>query len=436
MHGITRMVPINLGLTDITSRTTRFTMFAGSDVGAGLDQRQTRNKTKTNMFGFGFEDGEKVSIGCSQKGRVWSYLVANDISEWVNWCERIGQKLLNNSINLDDIYGSLVRPQQLDVRPPFVPLAVEWPLYFMLESDRICIRTSLGDIPLYDVSLDVTTHTNSGPLKFNVVIPEGAFEYEIIIRDEKTAYRAVGTDVNLVKGQTVKPLSEWLNARPLRIIFEGDRIVEDDFLFEYNSDVPPYEPDNIETWDWSGVDLRKESQHLTKDSDSIQRRVIERLLAEGDQWDVIIDDDGSGEAADVVAIKVEDDRLIVYLYHCKFSGADTPGARIDDFYAVCGQAQKSVFWRDHPEKLIPHLIERAKVRDQRQQASRFEKGDFRDLSRIGWREAQMRKDFKVFVVQPGLSKAQVTPAILQVLGATSLYLRTTLNVGLEVIASM
>ncbi len=435
MHGINRMVPINLGLTDITSRTTRFTMFAGSDVGSGLDQSTTRNKTKTNMFGFGYEDGEKVSIGCSQKGRVWSYLAANDIGDWIKWCDHVGKKLTDDSINLDDIYGALVRPQPLTGRPPFVPLAVEWSLFFMLQSENIVIRTSGGEVPLYDVSLEVTTHTNSGPLKFNVVTPTGSHEYEILINDEKTSYRALGTDIMLVKGQVEKPLSEWLNARPVRIIFEGDRIVEEDFLFEYNSDIPPYDADAIQAWDWTGINLRKESQKLTKRADSIQRRVIERLLADGQDWDIIFDDDGSGEAADVVAIKVESDRLIVHLYHCKFSGEDTAGARIDDFYAVCGQAQKSVFWRDHPELLIPHLIERAKKRDQNNQTSRFEKGDFRDLSRIGWREAQMQKDYKVFVVQPGLSKAQVTTPILNVLGATSLYLRTTLNVGLDVIAS-
>lgn len=434
MHQITRMVPINLGLTDITSRTTRFTMFAGSDVGAGLDQSQTRNKTKTNMFGFGYENGEKVSIGCSQKGRVWSYLAANDIGEWIAWCNHVGTKLTDDSINLDDIYGSLVRPQPLMVRPPFVPLAVEWPLYFLLESDHIILRTSGGQVPLHDVSLEVTTHTNSGPLKFNVVTPTSTYEYEIVFSDEKTAYRAVGTDVVLAKGQTEKPLSDWLNARPVKIIFEGDRIVEDDFLFEYNSEVPPFDADNIEAWDWSGVDIRKESQKLTKRADSIQRRVIEKLL-EDDDWDIIYDDDGSGEAADVVAIKVRDDKLIVRLYHCKFSGESIAGARIDDFYAVCGQAQKSVFWREHPDKLIPHLIQRAKIRDQKNQTSRFERGDYRDLSRIGWREAQMDKDFKAIIVQPGLAKSQVSPAILQVLGASSLFLKTTLNVELQVISS-
>lgn len=435
MHGISRMVPINLGLSDITSRTTRFTMFAGSDVGAGLDQSQARNKTKTNIFGFGYEDGEKVSIGCSQKGRVWSYLVANDIGEWVKWCKHVGKKLIDDTINLDTIYGSFVRPQPLNARPPYVPLAVEFPLYFMLEAERISLRTASGDIPFYDVSLEVKNHNKTGPLKFNVVTPTETYEYEIIISDERTSYRAVGADVTLVKSQTEKPLSEWLNARPLNVIFEGDRILMDDFLFEYNSDIPPYEADRIDAWDWNGTDIRKESQKITKETDSIQRRVIESLLADQRNWDVIVDDDGSGEAADVVAIKVESEKLIVHLYHCKFSGGDSPGARIGDFYAVCGQAQKSVFWRDHPEKLIPHLIERAKKRDQNNQPSRFEKGDFKDLSRIGWREEQMEKEFKVFIVQPGLSKAQATPAILNVLGATSLYLHTTFNIGLEVIAS-
>jgi hypothetical protein len=87
------------------------------------------------------------------------------------------------------------------------------------------------------------------------------------------------------------------------------------------------------------------SQGLHRDPRSIQRKVIDTLLKD-QSYCLIFDDDGAGEAADVVAVREishgERRRLDVEFYHCKFSMASTSGARVDDLYAVCGQAQKSV----------------------------------------------------------------------------------------------
>ena len=108
-------------------------------------------------------------------------------------------------------------------------------------------------------------------------------------------------------------------------------------LTELNRNFPPYPKDKIEAWDWTGVNIRKESQGMDRDADSIQFRVIEELKKR--DYDVILDDDDSGEAADVVTVKVEErptrEKFIcVEFYHCKFSQKNTPGARIKDLYEV------------------------------------------------------------------------------------------------------
>jgi hypothetical protein len=41
----------------------------------------------------------------------------------------------------------------------------------------------------------------------------------------------------------------------------------------------PYPAAKIETWDWSNANIRVESQGTAKRADSVQRQVIERLLA-------------------------------------------------------------------------------------------------------------------------------------------------------------
>ena len=81
-----------------------------------------------------------------------------------------------------------------------------------------------------------------------------------------------------------------------------------------------FDPANITVWNGKGVDLRKESQGAGKLPSSIQRRVIERILAgEFATFDIVFDGDGTGEVADVVAISHTGDRILVYLFHCKYS---------------------------------------------------------------------------------------------------------------------
>jgi hypothetical protein len=97
---------------------------------------------------------------------------------------------------------------------------------------------------------------------------------------------------------------------------------------------------------------------------SIQASVIRELKTR--DYVMIVDDDGKGEAADVVAIRFDGDHaapssINVEFYRCKYSPEATPGQRIKDLYEVCGQAQKSIHWMSSPEKktdIFTHLLRR------------------------------------------------------------------------------
>src|SRR6266545_4285824 len=120
----------------------------------------------------------------------------------------------------------------------------------------------------------------------------------------------------------------------------------------------------IGTLTTSALAYPKESQGPGKEPDSIQARVIRELKQR--DFGVIVDDDGKGEAADVVAISLIGDRttpsrIDVEFFRCKYSQADTAGHRIKDLYEVCGQAQKSISWMMSPDKrsdLFTHLLRR------------------------------------------------------------------------------
>jgi hypothetical protein len=59
-------------------------------------------------------------------------------------------------------------------------------------------------------------------------------------------------------------------------------------------------------------------------------------------FDIVFDDDGTGEFADVISIRVRETVVEVLLCHCKYASTDTGAARLDDVCEVAGQALKSV----------------------------------------------------------------------------------------------
>jgi hypothetical protein len=165
--------------------------------------------------------------------------------------------------------------------------------------------------------------------------------------------------------------------------------------------------------------------------------VIETVLAEtaGGPFDVVFDDDAAGEAADVVALRLEADRLLVRLYHCKFSKEPTAGKRVKDLYEVCGQAQRCIYWKGQPDALLDHLQSREASRLRKGGVSRFERGDSRQLNVIRKKLRMLETVFEVYVVQPGLAVSQVEESQLELLAVTELYLLETWGAKFIVIAS-
>ena len=112
-------------------------------------------------------------------------------------------------------------------------------------------------------------------------------------------------------------------------------------------------------------------------------------------------------------------------------------ARVDNFYEVCGQAQKSIHWK-HKSGLefFQHLLRREEKKKNGFSRSRIEKGSKEDLERL-LRIAKNHKpmNFEVFIVQPSLSKQATTSSIMTLLGVTENYLREVADIDLRVIVN-
>jgi superfamily II DNA or RNA helicase len=440
MGGIKRLVLTNLGLSHAFGKNIRYTMFMGADIAEGLTESAKQNRRMSNVFGLGYEDDERITIGCSFKGRLWSHRIAYDLSEFIEWCAHVGKKLLDSRISVESVLTNLIKARAVAERPELAPIMAMWPEDFQSEpEERVEIELDGVTAALFECAIDPTNHDTSGPLGVNVSASSRSVTFEVVFSEEKAEFKQIsGATAYAVLGGNRRPLVEWFNEDPPIIHFSnGDFLVFNE-LFELPraQQRVSFDPRKIITWDWSSTNLRIESQGPVRNTASIQWRVISKVLeGEFGDFDIVFDGDGKGEIADVVAIKRTADKVVACLFHCKYSGASTAGARIDDLYEVCGQAQKCIHWRESPKRMLKHLLHQEDARTRAGSTTRFEKGSRADVQRLVNGIRQLAFEYRVYLVQPGLSKAQLSGAFLDVLGATEIFLQETYSMPLRAITS-
>lgn len=334
--GVQRLVATNVGVLDVLNRARKFTMHAGSDALSHYPSGDAQTKTQTNLFANGYEDGERVHIGASISGRIWSWRSAGSLREWMAWCDRMGTKLIDDRISIEEIITNFILPVELRERPELVALAIEWPAsVYLLLTDDLRVRHAGLDCPLIDAELVVTEFSTSGPVRFEVTTEDWAVPYQLTInRDGMCVVPESSATVSVANSRQDVAFEDYVRNEGLSVLLEKDAVIEPPgVLLRPQIDLPGFPRASLRTHvDWTDVDIRLESQGADKSRASIQRRVIETMLehgtswldsshAVGAEWDVVIDDDGPNELADVVGLCRDGEFLRVHLVHCKYSAS-------------------------------------------------------------------------------------------------------------------
>ena len=438
LSGIDRLRLQNVGLIEQLDRLISYIMRAGSNIDAGLTRAQRQQAVKANIFGIGYdEDGNRNTIGCSYKGRIWSRR-KTDLNDLRKWCRTVGKKVLNEAIDPDEFLKGTLVYKTISQRPQKMPICIEWPEVIYDEPENIfTFVVGEHELPLFQADIELINPTENGDLKFGIRSDETKIECKFSFSDKDYNFSTVGSESILVNRRSKSDsLNSFFYQHSPTIWFADGSSLKGNLYTELNKEFEPYDREEIKTWDWEGkrVDIKKESQGITKKEDSIQYRVIREL--EKYSYDIIFDDDGRGEAADVVCIRVRKNIIMVEFYHCKFSGGINPGARITDLYTVCGQAQKSIHWMENPTKLFDHLLRREFKTKNGLEVSRFEKGSRSKLEEIQKMSLTIpHVKLKIFIVQPGLSKSGASRDQLELLSVTENHLWETRKLPFEIIAS-
>lgn len=388
-----------------------YRILAGPAADKGVQQSDSRLYDRGHLFGRATDDeGKECTIGLSSASKVWSN-TSLQIPALLEWCRHLASKI---DAGVQSTTGSnvdfLSPGQTIDVLPAGIRVAA-WPSEAYIEPPTVRYR---GRNRAVEVSL----------LDFEIVIRSApAFlSFELRRDNDRLSFTFSPTRINSFQGTSTTAklarivtnrseigLIDYLNEHPLSFYTDTFGRIEGRSFFP-NVLRDPYDLNLIEVPDWAGVDITAEKTTTLAGHVSIFSWLESRLTT--GTKSTIICDDGSGEVADYIVIDKNTANTVVQIYHCKGSHGTSPGSRVEDVYEVCGQAIKSGIWARKGTLLrqITHRVTNT--------GSRFVRGSLVTAQNL----LDGPFELSVYVVQPGLSKAGITPAVSNVLAAANDYL--------------
>lgn len=437
-NGIEYPLARNLGASQIGAIS--FTQYFGPNVTEGLSLIEASQSSLSNIAALGYESGNRVIWGCSQrKGKVWSPQKGGSIADWCDWVKRAWDKIFSSEPDSNNLTRNFLRPVPLLEPYGEYPISAQWGEYLLTAfEDKVEFHFEAISAHLYLVEVRTSGKFDDGSVRLVFSTDEVASEYKLCLLGDATpkhyAYQLIsGPEVFVQRGESDPvTLSEYMEIDPVMIHYSDGSFSYNAHIVHVSQKIGLYDRGEIIAFDWQGTDIRKESMGYKRDQASIQWRWFTEI---NEGFDVIINDDGKGESADLVGLKILDDCILLTLIHCKYSGSDEPGARLKDLYEVCGQAQRCIRWKHLNLAYLYHHIKRREEQWRSRGYSRFLKGTIKDLAAMKERSRTTPIRFDVVIVQPGLDVNQVNDEALKLLGSTALFIKKTTMADLTVIGS-
>lgn len=438
---INRLVFQNVGVKKHGRRNLRFAMYTGSDVAEALSISEKAGSVKSNVSGTGWESGKQISIGCSYKGRVWTR-EPGTIPEFVEWACNVGKKVLDATIDTKDIIANVLIPKEVTTLPDKPILSIEWPLEILRQTEERVVLTRGSEeqpISMFDLEF-VSADPKVSQLSLRIRAASGDVWSDLTMTVDATngyGFTDSAKAPSAIRiGKLTNTLAGFLSEYPPLVRFVDLTELDGNILLEPQQvNLSTYPEDRFEPWDWTGVDITRES--IWKDGverrESIQWRTAQHYL--GKKYDVVFDDDVAGEAGDLICLKEENDHIRLAIVHCKFTTGKTAGERVKDVQEVCAQAVRSAKWKGQFQDLTRHIVGREKRLVTSVRYTRFLAGDSAKVNQLTKAARFKEVRLEVAIVQPGLSKKNHTPDQAVVLGAADSYLKETVGIDLDVISS-
>ena len=441
-HDVKRFAIVNFGGRKARMGNVSFKSYYGKDVQEGISMTERKQLVANNLFGNGYRNGERISVGCSTKGKIWSHTRGN-LLEYTKWSRMIGTLVEDESIDPNSFIKNTLRVKTISRLPPIAPIAIDWDpeLYRDYPEHGIYLIHNGTDYQLWCATIELEEYEINSTITFNIQIEDSEFTYviEYFEKDNHDTYH-----VKQVRGDKLKmrygnrhydDICDYFNkddAAPVIYFADGSCLYANNLVC-INSDIVPFSQDKLIGIDWADTNIGNESQHVEPyETDSIQYFFSKYIW---DKFDLIYDDDGNGEIADLIGFKNENNAIHMHLFHLKYAHEGRVSNLISNFYEVCGQAQKCLKWndRDKSRQLFNRLFARKIKKYQGRKCSRILKGSEEELEQLSL-QVKWEKDLimHINIVQPGLSCSNPSLEILNLLGCVASYIKDVSNIDLNV----
>lgn len=387
----------------------------------GLTDANTRSRG--HVFGGSTGEAEPMTLGVSTLSKLWSNKYGL-IPRFVDWCHRLAKEIESpNPVSTGSNLDLLDTGEPTDTIPA-PPIAIVWNEHVYRHPQLLSIDGAAEERDLTGLELLINTGSYT----------QESVEFDLIVDDHSIATfrfhpgrsdlisRVDAGSQLLVRGQISEgSLDEFLRIRPPTIFLaDFSTIVGRDWY--RGSTTTPLDPSTIRTFGEFGttVDIEREFGVACKGMMSIHEFVESQFLAEAS--DVVVYDHRTGEVADFISLTERPDAVICQLAHCKGASGrkrkakqKQAASRVDDAYEVAGQVVKCLPFRNRPgdlkEKLLRRLLSGSVLR----------RGTPERMERILENAQRKRFEFRICLVQPGISAAQLNEPVKQVLAAASEY---------------
>jgi hypothetical protein len=240
---ITRIRLHNVGVREPMGRAINYIMRVGSDIKTALRDTEIKKAIKSNIFGVGFENGSRVSIGCSHHGRIWS-MRTNNILVWIRWCKSIAKKITDPKIDPDlDLKGTLI-PHDISAVPEDLAFAIEWPdIIYRQSIGNYYIEYKNESYPIWNCDIVLKSQTNS-EINFQIILPSGSHDFSLVLVQEKkaTSFRLAAVDeIYLLEGIKRKDITLFFTDYPPLIYFVDGSFLEGNLYTKIHNVIPHFQ---------------------------------------------------------------------------------------------------------------------------------------------------------------------------------------------------
>ncbi|MFC5410841.1 DEAD/DEAH box helicase [Larkinella bovis] len=379
-----------------------------------------------------FGGDEDSTIGFSSSSKIWSnarFLVPN----LIRWCQDVASYLTSNSeVQTRSPLDYLNVGEDISTFPEGVIGAI-WnqtvyknPPIIQIIEDGIIREANLLDVNL---EVDQSTSTQNNIRLIATCRTSARIELDYRLDADHWFNPIDPSQLNqltIVRSHKNVSLSDYLNGNLPEFFFSDFSRLTGSELFPGPGGIAPSLNDGqLIVLDWIGknVDITKEFGDCADGRISIHSCLAQEL---GLLSDIVFYDHGSGEIADFITFKLEQDEAIISFYHCKGSSANEPGERVKDYYEVCMQVIKSLKWIENNQRLFKQIQYR-----ESNTAAHFIKGNLSELQDFLTDTRYLRTIFKLVVVQPGISTNDME-SLSVLLAATGHYIAKSRGQHFEV----